>query len=372
MKNFEKLIIGFIFSLIFVKISFLIINQIRVQSNISYIKKNDYFIQYECSQKDMCGGWADRVKAILSTYAFSLLTNRKFLIKMTKYCDLNNILVPNEINWNYENLKDYKISDKKLLGYRWNFGYNQIFRKEKNLYSEYKNISLLIIKAGFMFSDPIAENVFLKSKVEKLGYNQSNFKIAYLLHDWYKKLFKLNGKMNKDYEEFRKKLKPNQNTKIICAQVRMDYPGSQAKFGKKISLEFWNFIKDNFLNNTINSTEYVIYVTSDRENVKLEAKNFFKNNQVFYLEKSSDHVDVRANCKSTEKVILDFHIMQNCDIGVVSHSGFGILGLWNRPRPFKNLFVYTNRNQSALKKRYSDRKDMIFKKYTKLEDLYFI
>ncbi|CAF0923318.1 unnamed protein product [Brachionus calyciflorus] len=370
MKNYKKLIIVVIFTLIVIKISFLLTNQKNIVT-ISGIKKNDYFIQYECSQNDLCGGWADRVKAIMSTYAFSLLTNRKFLIKITKNCDFNKILVPNEIDWNYKNLKDFKISDKKVLSYRWNFEYNEIFRKEKDLYSEYINTSLIVIKAGFMFSDPFAENVFLKSKIEKLGYNQSNFKIVYLLHEWYKKLFKLNDKMNKEYEIFIKKLKPNLNTKIICTQVRIGDPGSQAELDKKVTYQFWNFIKDNFLDKKNDSTEYAIYVTSDRENVKLEAKNFFLNYQVFYLEKSSQHIDVGTDCQSTENVILDFHIMQNCDIGVVSHSGFGILGLWNRPRPFSNLFVYTNKNQSDLRKSYWNRRDMFFKKYTNLDDIFF-
>ncbi|RNA22600.1 hypothetical protein BpHYR1_005040 [Brachionus plicatilis] len=333
--------------------------------------KGEYSIQYECLQSDLCGGWADRLKGILSTYAFSLITNRKFVIKITKNCDLESILVPNKIDWKYDKSEKYQANETKVLSYRWNFNLNQVFRKEKNLFSEYKNVSLLIIKAGFMFSEPIAENVFLKSKVEKLGYNQSRFKIVYQFHNWYKELFQLNAEMQKKYEIFTKKIKPDGDTKLICAQIRMGDPGSQSELSKTVSLEFWNFIQNNFLINDNNSSRYVIYVTSDREEVKKEAKKFFTKNQVFYMDKSSDHVDLSSNCKNTANVILDFHVMQNCDIGIVSHSGFGILGLWNRPNPFENLFVYTNKNQSDLKKSYWNRRNMFFKKYTNLDDIFF-
>ena len=92
---------------------------------------------------------------------------------------------------------------------------------------------------------------------------------------------------------------------------------------------------------------------------------------MFYIEKSSKHIDFSSNCENNENVIIDFHLMQHCDIGIVSHSGFGILALWNRPNPFENLFVYTNHNQSNLKKSYWNRKNMFFKKYSNPDDIYF-
>jgi hypothetical protein len=32
-------------------------------------------------------------------------------------------------------------------------------------------------------------------------------------------------------------------------------------------------------------------------------------------------------------MILDFELLKECDMAVASHSGFGLLGLWNRPEP---------------------------------------
>ncbi|RMZ93834.1 hypothetical protein BpHYR1_013353, partial [Brachionus plicatilis] len=141
------------------------------------------------------------------------------------------------------------------------------------------------------------------------------------------------------------KLKPSNKTKVICAQVRMGDPGHVGQAEQNASMNFWYFINNTFLNSSEN---YSIFVTADREEVKLEARNFFRLHNVVYNERSSFHVEKKTEkdgCNSLENVIFDFHLMQHCDIGVVSHSGFGIMSMWNRPDPFKDLYVYTKENQ---------------------------
>ena len=48
----------------------------------------------------LCGGWADRLKGIYSAYSWSLISDRKFYIKINEPCELKNILEPNNIDWN--------------------------------------------------------------------------------------------------------------------------------------------------------------------------------------------------------------------------------------------------------------------------------
>ena len=48
------------------------------------------------------------------------------------------------------------------------------------------------------------------------------------------------------------------------------------------------------------------------------------------------------NCSNVEKVILDFHALQSCDIGIISASGFGQLGITNRIDPTKDLYLFEN------------------------------
>lgn len=63
------------------------------------------YIMYRCEQKldrDYCGGIGDRLKGILSTYLWSLLTNRTFVVKITRPCNIINLMEPNLVNWNKE------------------------------------------------------------------------------------------------------------------------------------------------------------------------------------------------------------------------------------------------------------------------------
>ena len=46
------------------------------------------------------------------------------------------------------------------------------------------------------------------------------------------------------------------------------------------------------------------------------------------------------DCSRVEKPILDFHFLQMCDKAVISQSGFGRLGTWNRADPLKDVFVF--------------------------------
>ena len=71
------------------------------------------YIKYECLKINrLCGGWADRLKGIISTYALSLIMNRTFVMKITQPCHINAILQPNEINWDQEPpiRKEYKFN----------------------------------------------------------------------------------------------------------------------------------------------------------------------------------------------------------------------------------------------------------------------
>ena len=64
------------------------------------------------------------------------------------------------------------------------------------------------------------------------------------------------------------------------------------------------------------------------------------------IEGENLHIDkVNANldypsCLALDKTFLDFHALQNCDMVVISDSGFGRLGVWNREQPDKDLYVF--------------------------------
>lgn len=360
----------FILNVLIGTILIISLNKMVSKKHVNIQNFREKYIQFECDSGDICGGWGDRLKGLMSTYAFSLLTGRKFLIKMTKNCPLKNSLEPNKINWDHEQFKLTNFTKKILrLGKNSHFYY----QNATSLLSEYSNIDLIVIKSHYMFSKTISENPWLKSQIKKLGYEQHNFSLVYQFRNWYDKLFLLNRNLRERYKIILKRLKPNGKTVLLCAQVRIGDHGHVGEIDPKTSEHFWNFINSKFLSKNKN-LKYSIFVTSDREHVKQEAKFFFKNESVFYIKGSSVHIDKikgQNGCFGWQNVIFEFHLMKNCDIGVVSHSGFGILSMWNRQDPFKNVFVFTKKDQKQLKNDYWLRTNLTFLKYADINDIYF-
>ena len=97
-----------------------------------------------------------------------------------------------------------------------------------------------------------------------------------------------------------------------------------------------NFIfREKFIKEKNLKKNYMIYVTSDWQDVKEEAKKEFGQHKIITNDRSSIHIEqdfnqIKSKCDdSLEGMILDFHLLQLCDMAVVSQSGFGLLGLWN-------------------------------------------
>ena len=72
-------------------------NSSHLQVNRLEEKEEEQYLVYEC--KFHCGGWADRLKGIMSVYALSLLTNRRFLIDIRTPCNFSQLFMPNTVEW---------------------------------------------------------------------------------------------------------------------------------------------------------------------------------------------------------------------------------------------------------------------------------
>ncbi|RNA33250.1 hypothetical protein BpHYR1_050390 [Brachionus plicatilis] len=342
-----------------------------------FIKSMDFkrYIMYDCKEYS-CSGFGDQLKGLMSTYALSLLTERKLIIRMTSKCDINRILKPNKIDWDFKQIENKKLSKKRVPLNSRN-AYLQ-FKNTTSVFSEYSEIDLIVISSIYDFMKGLSENKHLKGKIESLGYKQENFKLAFQLKNWFDHLFKLTEKFQQKFDYYNYLMKPNKNkSKLICAQIRAGDARKSVEDEKKLFQKFWIFINSTFLvRNRSQDFNYSIFVTSDREAAKIDAKDFFRNkNKVFFFNDTSHHFVHTSNikaCNLVENIIFDFYMLRACDIGVVSHSGYGVLALWNRKEPFQNLFIYTNQNQEELKINYWNRKNLIFVKYSKLGDVYFL
>lgn len=322
---------------------------------------NKKYVVYEC--RKACAGWADRLKAIMSAYAWALLTNRTLLLSMNRPCPIEKMYQLNQVDW-FTDLKfiqpelDKRESwfDKpkiKIVDRMVNYGlgdYNQL--KSENIMEYEPDADVITINTGIMFMNAFGYNDHLKGKIRQLGYDPARFTVQYMLYEWYKQLFTLHPAQEKEYQRFIQQTRKREGYKLICAQLRVrgnivtDFRGRKLEAVKKKTNEaYWNFINDTFLSKLPDKDKYMIYVTSDSEQAKKSAIDHFGADRVITFEDSGHYfIDfnyIFDNCKNILKVILDFHVQQECDMGVVGHSGFGLLGLWNRPDPAKDLYVYS-------------------------------
>ena len=310
----------------------------RISRNI-YSSKNESdknYVVYECTNEILCGGWGDRLKGIMSAYAISLLTDRYLLIYHVKPCLLDHFFEPS-IYFINATINDDQASKMWYLN-------NEDFRKSLSYLNAFNLTSKYItIRNNLEWIEPLSKNKFYKEKIKELGYTERNFKIQFLFKNWYSEIFKLNKRLNEKYLKFLKKAKPSNKTKLICAQVRVGDAGG-TQFMKRGNLKiYWNYIRTNFIKNL---TDYRIFLTTDTQDIVSEAIKEFGNELVVTNEGPNNHLDLfsklELNDEKLDKIFLDFHSLQNCQMAIISESGFGKLGVFNRNDPNQNLAMFTN------------------------------
>lgn len=336
----------------YIFITILIIQFCLIVSNFTRSSKDNEnsfgkkYVIYECTNDEICGGWADRLKGIMSAYAWSLITNREFLINIQKPCDLTELLQPNQIDWKLNLTNILKIKSRVKL---WKID-DKYFRKRLKYVSLQEietKAQVISIKNNLIWLKSLSLNKHLRKRIVELGFKPEYFRLKYLFRDWYMKFFKLNPKFQLKYDKF---LAEINGSKLICAQVRIGGARKHVKYDGKFTERnntkiYWNYIRNNLIKNL---TNYKLFLTTDTNDVELEAIQEFGNDKVIVNEGINSHLDREINskdCNRVEKTFLDFHALQNCDRALISESGFGKYGLMNRKFPTKNLFMFSKKQQ---------------------------
>ncbi|XP_069142175.1 uncharacterized protein [Argopecten irradians] len=293
---------------------------------LSVIRENNHdtkYIVYDCSDKTgVCGGWSDRISGILTTFIISLLTQRRFYINFNSPCTLQNYLIPAQFEWRY---------DTSFHSNRTHF-YQDLF------FHEYKNI-----KAYFNGSKDI--NMYFKHDVNFLRTNwdfTEDFrkrptigcevpwitKLQYA--DMYQQLFNLLFKPAPVLIQALRDHNSKQRTrpKLACAHVRLGgtkFMADDKREDRPLGV-LWKYFDQ------LNKTEYDMFVASDTKMVKELARRRFPRN-IIDTPGTVTHIDNPDNdhpCEGFLKQLLDFYILANCDILIITRSGFGMLAAYVR------------------------------------------
>ena len=288
---------------------------------------------------------------------------------MNQPCSLTNYLEPNEVNWNITLPKN--LSYVAYKGWDFTNHFYNIVGKDKD-----KDVIVLNMYIDYLLT--INQHPVFQSKLEILGY-KDHFESKYLFAKWYRKLFKFNKNLKIDYQKYLKQLRPNFNHKIICVQVRIG--GKRSDPGKNDYLfmhrnetnKYWKFIKEKFIfNEASNKTlrDYRIFLTTDTFDVIEEANQVFGNDKIVSSNSkiaNIAHYRVNRNsnirCSDFNSVFIDFFLLSQCDMGLVSHSGFGRYGVLNRENNnYDNFYSYSRTSPSNNSFRFFEKFEDYLKK----------
>lgn len=335
-------------------IGFIIYQYIRIKNfqfqfgNLNgFLVQKKKFMIYECSSQ--CGGWGDRIRGIISSYAWSLISDRVFVINIPYPCDIQNLVVPNKVLWNRTivDLINYEGLPKNFSSFVFDFE-NKLSAlgsfHELDLPNFKNDTDVIFVRINYEINDIFNKNQFIKSKLEELNYDLKTFKYENYIADWFNKLFKLNPLLETKYQDYLKQAKENPEDKLICAQIRIGGPRPLVKddlyfIPRNNTFKFWSHINKTFIPRVAANATYKIFVTTDTEAIEDEAKNLY-GNKLFQTKGLFVHFDrdgMHQDCSRFEKVVLDFFLFKNCDMTIISRkSSYGRYANFIRDNYTKN------------------------------------
>ncbi|KAK3605357.1 hypothetical protein CHS0354_040945 [Potamilus streckersoni] len=273
-----------------------------------------------CTGHDQCEGWGDRQRAMVTTYLISLITNRTYGILMDKPCDLTKIIVPNKINWN---ISKHDLASLKFRDFYMQNDHTKKFKFHK------------IIETADLdkeFSEPVIYFHTTQDYVTAIRRNINTAdKIPWLhqlpLSNIYgivlRRLLSPSIETQRMISEFM--LKEVMGRTLVCAHVRMGYKGIDDSRTQHFELEtIWTF-----LSRYKHSSAYAIYVATDKNETKTEARKRFENTFVD-TKGPIQHIRFDATCAGFQKVIIEQMILTKCNILLLTRSSLGIIAAYIR------------------------------------------
>jgi hypothetical protein len=300
------------------------------------------FLIYKCS-KQLCGGLGDRERGIVSSFLLALLTNRTFVIYMTKPCELENFIDPFFYNWTkckkfIETVQPENISEHyHICGQRLDSFYTNLPNMN---FKEVWTHQIVIMHMNVY--NHLMNNIKLHKDIQRQMnwiINMTNPEIVHLvLHT----LFKPKKRLNERLFEL---VKNNLNGRhLVCSHIRIgknpSIPGDlNLSEGKPNTQTIYSFLK-----RFKNPQKYALYIASDSNEVRHDIMSNFKN--AFNVNRTIVHVDRLKNVYKTTNVceglftaLLEQQMLSLCDTLLITRSNFGTIAAYMRGSS-ENLFLY--------------------------------
>ena len=278
---------------------------------------NKYLV-YTCNQP--CGGWGDRTRKIVGAYLLSVVLNRTFIIDMTWPCSISNLLEPNFILWN----QTIKNPSKRT-----NLTVHTLTANDKDYANilAWETIDVIIFRVKDLgyYSLLLWRDDFYRVLHLQYGLHRSSLFLHSIFTLIYELLFQLKSHPQSHLNYLFAQLR---QTPLHCAHIRIGRNPSNPNdivFPKR---ELMNRTVVEFLKNQSRANE-MIFVSTDSEEVQLYARGQF-HSRLLNVEGSIRHIDRSGKkfaCDGFEKTLLDFYMISQCRIMVMSKSAFRFVSL---------------------------------------------
>ena len=287
---------------------------------------NGYFI-YECV--DFCCGWADQMKGTMFAYMIANLTGRIFKARYLKTpCDMRDYIMPNKIDWfldrNWTAPKSESsyadhIGDKDLKEQAYKVNFTERFNSMKKYH---------FFIANLQYFQGLRNTTVYKNELSWM----KNITVADAYSAVYKRLFKLSPRLESKVQTILDAALPTKQNRLICIHVRIGktaFVGEPRRFRIKKLPTTWKWFKENF-----KSKFDKIFVMSDSHKVIKSAYEQSFADRVITVPGALVHTnkfwrenitDPNVICGGFERLLVEYHILMNCDVLVRGYSGISVI-----------------------------------------------
>ena len=326
--------------------------------------QSDKTMTYSCGKR--CNGWGDRIRGVMSVYVLALLTGRRFMIDMEIPCPLSRFLQPNIVNWTFsEPSSSLRQNRSRLVIGGMSFQETELEElvtviTSTNFVSRweaYDDISITTnaYLVGRALSNPHVNSSWL---IGKLPSNMTHDTKLFLL------LFELLFKPTEILTTAVEKILHLPYKRLICVHIRQGKNPSNPHdvyfpLRQNITQTMITFL--NTMVGEINVSDTRIFVTSDSDAAIREVRRRFLD-AVVTVRGPIVHIDRTYSAKHREsdeqnicdgflKVLTEFLVLGECDISVLSRSGFSAWASRRRVKQDNMVYLHNDTSQSMLRVR---------------------
>ncbi|XP_069135461.1 uncharacterized protein [Argopecten irradians] len=298
-----------------------------LKETMAKVRNNPRYLVYECSKtrNTSCYGWSDRIAGIVTTFIISILSNRHFLIDFDTPCLLQDYLIPNHYDWRYNSSilvnKTSSFHDVK----NWHHKKLDKYISGGENFNKYFKEDVVHLLMNWDFINDFRKRPNIEQDIPWIT-KRHQVDIYKGVYDFLFKLSPMSMHAIAFYE-----LTQRKRNKIACAHVRVGQNPNMPNDGDiriPMPLEvLWKYF------DSLDKDQFDLFVASDSDIVKENAKKRFPNN-IVDTPGSITHIDQPAKHSPREgflKQLIDFYILTKCDVIIITaQTGFGMLATFLR------------------------------------------